>query len=154
MQSVAMFLLLLLLLLLQDLACQCCVTAVRPALYLYTAPPKAVLKDLDSSLYAQQLIPAVHIHVGIDPKKAQGLPVDFQGPFLLPEVMARMQDEPPAEGEAKAGGDEREGGSREQGTADVDVAAVLRAAASGQQGQQRPTAAAGGGKVPKWLKMK
>jgi hypothetical protein len=130
------------------------VPPVRPALYLYTAPPKTTLKDLDSTLYAQQFIPAVHIHVGVDSKKAQGLAADFQGPFLLPEVAARMQDGPPQEQgmaagvvtETAAGRAEGGSSSREQG---LDVAAAVRAAASGQQAQERP----GGGKVPKWLKM-
>lgn len=43
--------------------------ALGPALYLYTTPPRQLLKDAAESLYHAQLVPAAHIHAGLDEKK-------------------------------------------------------------------------------------
>lgn len=56
----------------QDLVAQCVVPELSSSLYLYTAPPKQVLTDLDSSLYAARLVPAAHIYMGLDVKKGRG----------------------------------------------------------------------------------
>ena len=43
--------------------------ALRPALYLFTTPPRTLLKDDSLTLYKAQLVPAAHIHVGLDETK-------------------------------------------------------------------------------------
>lgn len=53
----------------QQLVTQIALEAVAPALYLYTTPPKTVLKDLTATLYQLQLVPAAHLYVGCEPEK-------------------------------------------------------------------------------------
>jgi hypothetical protein len=55
---------------LQELLRKVAAPEFAPALYLYTTPPKTLLKDAAASLYSLQLVPAAHIHVGLDEKKA------------------------------------------------------------------------------------
>lgn len=59
----------------QDLLRKCAAPQLGPALYLYTTPPKTVLKDAAATLYSLQLVPAAHLYVGVDEKKAQGKPM-------------------------------------------------------------------------------
>jgi tether containing UBX domain for GLUT4 len=56
----------------QQLVTQLSVQALGPALYLYTTPPKTVLKDLTATLYQLKLVPAAHLYVGCDVKKLKG----------------------------------------------------------------------------------
>jgi hypothetical protein len=56
---------------LQELLCKLAAPELAPGLYLYTTPPKTLLKDAAASLYSLQLVPAAHIHVGFDEKKAK-----------------------------------------------------------------------------------
>jgi hypothetical protein len=58
---------------LQDLLCKLAAPELVRGLYLYTTPPKTLLKDAAANLYCLQLVPAAHIHVGFDEKKAQGV---------------------------------------------------------------------------------
>ncbi len=45
---------------------------LAPAAYLYTTPPRTVLKGDSDSLYHCGLVPAAHVHVGVDDKKGEG----------------------------------------------------------------------------------
>jgi tether containing UBX domain for GLUT4 len=53
----------------QQLVTQIALESVAPALYVYTTPPKAVLKDMTATLYQLGLVPAAHLYVGCEPKK-------------------------------------------------------------------------------------
>lgn len=44
---------------------------LAPAAYLYTTPPRTVLKGDSDSLYHCGLVPAAHVHVGLDEKKGK-----------------------------------------------------------------------------------
>eukprot|EP00882_Tetradesmus_deserticola_P028358 GHRQ01031589.1.p1 GENE.GHRQ01031589.1~~GHRQ01031589.1.p1 ORF type:complete len:403 (+),score=161.86 GHRQ01031589.1:119-1210(+) len=56
----------------QELLRKVAAPELAAALYLYTTPPKTLLKDAAATLYSLQLVPAAHIHVGLDESKAQG----------------------------------------------------------------------------------
>lgn len=53
----------------QQLVSQFALDAVAPALYLYTTPPKTVLKDPTATLYQLKLVPAAHLYVGCEHKR-------------------------------------------------------------------------------------
>jgi hypothetical protein len=46
---------------------------LAPAAYLYTTPPRTLLKADGDSLYTAGLVPAAHVHVGLDDKKGERL---------------------------------------------------------------------------------
>ncbi|KAF8073148.1 ASPSCR1 [Scenedesmus sp. PABB004] len=71
---------------------------LAPALQLYTTPPKVVLRDGAATLYALQLVPAAHIHVGLDAARLPpGVAAPGAGaPLLRAEVQALMQEGVPA----------------------------------------------------------
>jgi hypothetical protein len=131
--------------------------ALAAGLYLYTAPPKAVLreKELAASLWELRLVPAAHVHVG-----GSGAAAAEAGTrWLRPEVEARMSDavpDPPAgRAAARRGGGGAGGGGAEAAEAaaarerERAVAEARRQANSAGMG----SAAEGGAKaVPKWLK--
>lgn len=50
----------------QQLVSQLALDAVAPALYLYSTPPKTVLKDPTATLYQLKLVPAAHLYVGCE----------------------------------------------------------------------------------------
>jgi hypothetical protein len=52
-----------------QLVTQIALESAAPALYLYTTPPKTVLKDMTATLYQLGLVPAAHLYVGCEPKK-------------------------------------------------------------------------------------
>lgn len=56
----------------QQLVSQTALDSVAPGLYLYTTPPKTVLKDMTATLYQLGLVPAAHLYVGCEPKKLKG----------------------------------------------------------------------------------
>ncbi|KAI8467936.1 MAG: hypothetical protein J3K34DRAFT_23578 [Monoraphidium minutum] len=127
--------------------------ALAGSLYLYTAPPKTVLKegDMGSSLYDLKLVPAAHVHVGAGPGK---LPPGGGGgawEWLRPEVAALMGDDvpDPLAGRAAAGGcgggadDAAAARERERAVAEARRAASSAGAGAGEEG---------GKKLPKWLK--
>ena len=139
-----------------DLARAVAAPALAAALHLYTTPPKAVLRDAAATLFALQLYPAAHVHVGAAGESAAaavaGGPL---GSALRPEVAALMSDAVPAalagRAEANAGGGA--GGS----AADADRERVLaearrRAAAAAAGGRADGGDGGGERKVPKWLK--
>jgi len=149
----------------QELVTQLSLDPVGPALYLYTTPPKTVLKDPTASLYQLKLVPAAHLYVGCEVKRlkpaaqaavAAGV---YPGPFLRPEVLALLQDSLPEQQqeEQKPQLQAAESGrSAEASAADAQRAMALAAAVSrAENGSSRGQAAAGdGAKVPKWLKMR
>jgi hypothetical protein len=53
----------------QQLVSQLALEPVAPALYLYTTPPKTVLKDPTATLYQLKLVPAAHLYVGCEHKR-------------------------------------------------------------------------------------
>lgn len=57
---------------LQALLHKCADPDLAKALYLFTTPPKTVLKDSAATLHKLQLVPAAHIFVGVDERKLQG----------------------------------------------------------------------------------
>jgi hypothetical protein len=56
----------------QQLVSQVALEGVGPALYVYTTPPKTVLKDGSATLFQLKLVPAAHLYVGCDAKKLKG----------------------------------------------------------------------------------
>ena len=56
----------------QQLVSQIALEGVGPALYVYTTPPKTVLKDGSATLFQLKLVPAAHLYVGCDAKKLKG----------------------------------------------------------------------------------
>lgn len=112
------------------------------AAYLFTTPPRTVLKDLSASLYAAKMVPAAKVHVGIDVSK-----VPAGGQLIKPEVLALVEQPPeraavmhankPAQQQAAAGAASRSGLAAASGAA----ATPARAGGTGAKG------------VPKWLKI-
>lgn len=156
----------------QDLVRKCSATQYAQALYLYTTPPKTVLKDPTATLYGLKLVPAAHIYIGIDDKKvalgAAGgatalagggdarpdtggfIGVNTSSIYLRPEVQALMQDHVPEQiqqqqNEVEANGD--------GALAVADAQRAMRVAAAASRAEARGGDAAGGNKVPKWLKV-
>lgn len=130
------------------------VPSLAPALYLYTTPPKQLLKDMAATLYDLKLVPAAHIHVGVDAGK---LPAEaVQGGWLRPEVAALMSNQVPDPLAGRAGG----GGGGSAGGRQGDEAAEAheRERVLAEARRRAASAVAGGDgegekKVPKWLKM-
>jgi len=124
---------------------------LAPALYLYTAPPKQVLKDPAATLFDLKLYPAAHVYVGLDAGKA---PAGAAAGWLRAEVAALMTDTVPS----ALGGKADEAGSSGNGAAaQGDEAAAARdrdrVLAEARRRAAASGSAAGGGdgekKVPK-----
>jgi tether containing UBX domain for GLUT4 len=154
---------------------------VAAAMYLYTTPPKTVLKDMSATLYQLQLIPAAHIYIGCDDKKLVGKKVSSSSSstdgncasqqgvsgsgsisgaasWLRPEVLALMQDSVPQLAPiAAAGAGGSSSGEPQTVAAAMEAQRALRlAAAAGRQAAGGSSAAGGSGaagKVPKWMKI-
>jgi hypothetical protein len=148
----------------QALAAAITLPGLRPGLYLYTTPPKTLLKDKDlgATLYQAQLVPAAHIHVGFNPDKCGG-GGQGAGPVLQPAVEALLQEELPPEVVPSAAAEDSStsGAAGSSGATQAAGSSALRAAAAAVTGAGAGTlsAAAGGpgsapgAKVPKWLKL-
>jgi hypothetical protein len=125
--------------------------ALAPGLYLYTTPPKAVLKDPAATLFDLRLLPAAHVHVGSGAAGSSG-----GGGWLRPEVAARMSDAVPGALEARGGGGGGEGGGGGGASAAERERERERALAAARRAAAGAGGGAGGGdgerKVPKWLK--
>ncbi len=139
--------------------------ALAPALYLYTTPPKQVLKDPAATLFDLKLYPAAHVHVGADAGKAPAaaaaaataaVAAAGASGWLRPEVAGLMTDSVPEaltrHEAAAAGGSGAGAGDAAAAARDRErvLAEARRRAASGSAG-----AGAGGDgekKVPKWMK--
>ncbi|KAL4452338.1 hypothetical protein ABPG75_008000 [Micractinium tetrahymenae] len=122
--------------------------------YLFTTPPRTVLKDLSPSLYAAKLVPAAKVHVGVDAgKAAAAAPATMssqgqqQQQHVRPEVLA-LAEAPP---ERAAVMHTRAAAQQQQ---PAGAAAGGSAAAGGAAGGSRASGAAQVQKgVPKWLKL-
>lgn len=156
-----------------QLVTQVALPQLAPALYLYTTPPKTVLKDMTATLYQLKLVPAAHLYVGFDEKKVKAsagvaaatVAAGTAGSYLKTEVMALMQDSLPdaAAAQQLGAGDDAAaaaaavvggGGSNEASVADAQRVLAAAAAASRAEGASSSRApGAGGAKVPKWMKM-
>jgi hypothetical protein len=129
---------------------------LAPGLYLYTTPPKAVLKDPAATLFQLRLFPAAHVHVGSSDAAKAGASAQ-EGAWLRPEAAALMSDSVPKALEARAAA--AEGGAAAAGGGG-DAAAAERERERVLANARRAAAAAGGSgvagdgekKVPKWLK--
>lgn len=139
----------------QDLVGKCAAAQYAQALYLYTTPPKTVLKDSAATLYSLKLVPAAHIHVGVDEKKAAAAASGGPSSYLRPEVQALMQDHVPEQQqqqqEVLGMADSSRGGSDAAAVAEAQRA--MRAAAAASRAEARGGDAQGGSKVPIWLKV-
>jgi hypothetical protein len=155
----------------QQLVRQVAVPRLAPGLYLYTTPPKAVLKDASATLHKLKLVPAAHLYVGCDASKLGGASSPgTAGPYLRPEAMALMQDTLPPEllphlqqqqqssnGHGHGGG----GGGSSSGSAAAAAEAqrVMAAAAAASRSAAGGSGRGGGGdgeaakKVPKWMQL-
>ncbi|GAX84069.1 hypothetical protein CEUSTIGMA_g11493.t1 [Chlamydomonas eustigma] len=143
---------------LQDLVAQVLTSdlSVKGAFYLYTTPPRQVLKDSDVTLFKAQLVPAAHVYVHVVEGRA---PNGFQGPYLKSSVLSLMQDSldlfeslpgqapfvgresiPTAEASCKASDDH-------------DVLNPSEDESKKRGGPSGVTYTTAGTKVPKWLKM-
>mmetsp|Transcript_31215 Transcript_31215/g.79590 ORF Transcript_31215/g.79590 Transcript_31215/m.79590 type:complete len:507 (-) Transcript_31215:328-1848(-) len=138
------------------------------ATHLFTTPPKTVLKaaDLALSFYTARMVPAAHVHMGVDDKKAPNAAAD-PASILRPEVAACLitdlqPEHLPALPGVHAPGPSGAGGSAQQAAA--AAAGAQGSGAGGSGAHQRPQemrvptrdigANASGAKVPKWLKLK
>ncbi|GIL78377.1 hypothetical protein Vretimale_7727 [Volvox reticuliferus] len=137
--------------------------SLAPAVYMYTTPPRQVLQpDQDHhSLYHVGLVPAAHVHVGLDEKKAAAAGHTAGASVLRPEMAPRIRSHIGPELAAfhgslpaQASGEERKRQGRHK--EDPGAAAGVRAGlAGGAASSGATTAGSGGGgaKVPKWLKL-
>ncbi|GLI63244.1 hypothetical protein VaNZ11_006139 [Volvox africanus] len=135
--------------------------SLAPAVYLYTTPPRQVLyPDQDHhSLYQAGLVPAAHVHVGLDAKKAAAAGHTAGASVLRPEMAARVRSRIGPElaafhasRPAQAPAEER----KQQGTQKEDPVGARAAVAGGAAGRGATTAGGsngGGAKVPKWLQL-
>lgn len=147
------------------------------ALYLYTTPPRQVIKgkQLAATLYDTGLVPAAHIHVGADAAKVTAGPAGggeaandtsgtaaasatWQGPWLKPEVAALMSHEVPCTLAARAQENRGASGSADAAGKEPDEAAAAQERERAIAEARRRAAGSGADgegakKVPKWLKM-
>lgn len=54
----------------------CIAPELEGKFFLYTTPPRQVLKDLDATLYHAQLVPAAHVHCQLADDKVRCLTLD------------------------------------------------------------------------------
>jgi len=113
--------------------------------YLYTAPPKTVLKDDDKMIYSLGLYPAARVHVGLGGTELSSL--SSSSSLLRSEAQA-LVGPPPSKADAMHRHKEKEdtgGDSKGKEAANNDNNVTT-------SGSGRPTQA-GGKPVPKWLKL-
>lgn len=112
--------------------------------YLFTTPPRTVLKDLSVSLYASKMVPAAKVHLGLDASKAPA--GGDQQQLISPEVLALV--EAPPERAAVMHSNQRQA-----------AAASGAAPGAGASGSGARTGGSDGGAaqpqkgVPKWMKL-
>lgn len=116
--------------------------------FLFTTPPRTVLRDLSPSLYSAKLVPAAKVHVGVDASKAAAAAGgQAQQEHVRPEVLA-LAEAPP---ERSAVMHARPAGQRQPAAGAAAGGGTAAAAAAGS------TRAAGAAQVqkgvPKWLKL-
>ncbi len=117
--------------------------------YLFTTPPRNVLKDLSPSLYAAKLVPAAKVHVGLDASKAAAAASgQAEQQLVRPEVLA-LAEAPP---ERSAVMHARTKGQQQQPAAG-GVPGGSTAAGGAAGGSQATGAAQVQKGVPKWLKL-
>lgn len=116
--------------------------------FLFTTPPRAVLKDLSPSLYAAKLVPAAKVHVAVDAgKAAAGAGSTAEQLLVRPEVLA-LAEQPPERSAVM------HTAAQQQQQPATGAAASGSAVAGGAAGSSRATGAAQVQKgVPKWLKL-
>lgn len=116
--------------------------------FLFTTPPRAVLKDLSPSLYAAKLVPAAKVHVAVDAgKAAAGAGGTAEQLLVRPEVLA-LAEQPPERSAVM------HTAAQQQQQPATGAAASGSAVAGGAAGSSRATGAAQVQKgVPKWLKL-
>ena len=122
---------------LKDLVGKCLAREEAPlSWYLYTAPPKQVLKDLSQSLYQAELTPAANVYFGTDEVTPAG------GQVLKAEVLALLGEPPGRSSDAQQAQQSSAGGqgAASQGSAPPPVS------------DTKLSAADKGKKVPKWFK--
>jgi tether containing UBX domain for GLUT4 len=129
-------------------------------LYLYTAPPKTVIKDLSVTLYQAGLVPAANLHVGSSAPSAQRQPAP---PSLRSEARALMSEGVPPvrlQRPRRADDDDDEdNGARRAGKGKAPLPAGrggamgLLSAMGGGGGGGAARGGGGGGGAPAWLKM-
>lgn len=157
----------------QQLVAAAALPQLAPALYLYTTPPKTVLKDATATLYQLKLVPAAHLYVGCDAgrlkqqRQQTAAPAGgpgTAGPYLRPEVMALMQDvlppellpQQPQQEQGASSGAAAGGGGSSEAAAAAQAQRVMAAAAAASRADGSSRAAGGEGgekKLPKWLQM-
>lgn len=119
-----------------------------PGAYLFTTPPRTVLKDLSVSIHAAKMVPAAKVHVGLDASKAPAGDSAAAGPGLIrPEVLALVEAPPQRAAIMHAGKVVL------QSVAEAGASGSGGAAAGGVRGAAARPGATGGKGVPKWLKL-
>ncbi|MEW5297609.1 MAG: hypothetical protein WDW38_006783 [Sanguina aurantia] len=146
---------------LQTLASRVVAPELVRSLYLYTAPPKQVLKDLaTATFYSSGLIPAAHVYLGVDENSGAA----SSGSHVRTELQPFVHREAfSAEAAIEQHNDRyAEGASDRQDTSRASSHAAGEAAGSSRSAGASGSAVPGGGpsnykrsegKVPKWLKM-
>ncbi|KXZ47621.1 hypothetical protein GPECTOR_34g780 [Gonium pectorale] len=129
------------------------------AAYLYTTPPRQVLAPAadGESLYHVGLVPAAHVHVGLDSHKAAASG-HTGGPVLREELQSRLRSRIDPEVAVLHGSRQQPGEQAPQGARAGAGAAAARegSAVDGRapgDGASGSGGASGGAKVPKWLKL-
>lgn len=124
------------------------------AAYLFTTPPRTVVKekDLGLSLYAAKLVPAAKVHVGLQDASKAGAsgPTADTTQLIRPATLA-LVERPPQRGEVMHAGrpEQQVGGTS---GADASGSGASGSGASGSGAAAR-TGATGGKGVPKWMKL-
>lgn len=125
---------------------------LAPAAYLFTTPPRTVVKeaDLERSLYAAKLVPAAKVHVALDASKAPaGADTTTAAACIRPEVLALVEAPPQRAAVMHTNKAAQPAPEAAPGAAGASTSAAAGSAA----GAAARAGGAGGKGVPKWLKL-
>ncbi|CAL1540507.1 unnamed protein product [Lymnaea stagnalis] len=121
--------------------------------YLYTSPPKEVLKDKKSSLAANRLAPAVIVYFGSDVQTDHYMKEEMRGrikPRLEAEKVVTRILKPSFE-DRVGGSDERVNMPRESGGAQASTSNSYRRSQASSFPQANTARLPSGAQLPKWL---
>jgi hypothetical protein len=113
--------------------------------YLFTTPPRTVLKDLSISLYASKMVPAAKVHLGLDASKAPAGADQQQ--LISPEVLA-LVEAPPERAAVMHANQRQAAAASGVGASAGPSGSGARTGGSSSGGAAQPQKG-----VPKWMKL-